>query len=163
MDVAEFDELYSAYARRLVGQMYAVCGNLAEAQDVVQEAFTRAWERRDQLSLVDSPEAWLRTVAYRLAVSRWRKAKNAAVAWTRRGDSDAVESISPDHVLLVTALRELPEAQRHTIVLHHLCDLPVEEVAALTGVPPGTVKARLSRGRAALAAVLSDAKESGRG
>lgn len=163
MDAAAFDELYAAHSRRLVGQMYAVCGNLAEAQDVVQEAFTRAWERRDQLSLVDSPEAWLRTVAYRLAVSRWRKTKNAAVAWMRRAESEAVESISPDHVVLVTALRELPEAQRHTIVLHHLCDLPVEEVAALTGVPLGTVKARLSRGRAALATVLSDAKESQRG
>ena len=101
--------------------MYAVCGNLAEAQDVVQEAFTRAWERRDQLAVLDSPEAWLRTVAYRLAISRWRKTKNAALAWTRRAESEAVESISPDHVLLVTALRGLPEAQRHTIVLHHLC------------------------------------------
>ena len=58
---------------------------------------------------------------------------------------------------------EPPESQRHAIVLHHLCDLPVEEVAALPGVPLGTVKARLSRGRAALAAALSDAKESHRG
>lgn len=156
MDSAAFDELYSAHARRLVGQMYAVCGDLSEAQDVVQEAFARAWERRDQLSTTQSPEAWLRTVAYRLAISRWRKTRNAATAWLRRADSDAVEAVSPDHVLLVTALRGLPEAQRHTIVLHHLCDLPVEEVAALTGAPVGTVKARLARGRAALAAALSD-------
>lgn len=160
MDAAAFDELYSAYSPRLVGQMYAVCGNLAEAQDVVQEAFTRAWERRDQLSMVEAPEAWLRTVAYRLAVSRWRKTKNAATAWMRRADSEAVDSISPDNVLLDTALRKLPEAQRNTIILYHLFDLPVEEVAAVTGVPLGTVKARLSRGRASLAAALSDAKES---
>lgn len=159
MDSAAFDTLYTAHARKLVGQMYAVCGNLAEAQDVVQETFTRAWERRDQLSLTDSPEAWLRTVAYRLAVSRWRKTKNAATAWLRRAEPEAFEAISPDHVVLVAALRELPEAQRHTIVLHHLCDLPVEEVASLTGVPVGTVKARLSRGRAALAAKLTERAE----
>ncbi|WP_219106249.1 RNA polymerase sigma factor [Austwickia sp. TVS 96-490-7B] len=159
MDDAAFDALYTAHSRRLVGQMYAVCGNLAEAQDVVQEAFARAWERREQLSTLDAPEAWLRTVAYRLAVSRWRKAKNAATAWLRRAESDSVDETSPDHVMLMAALRQLPEAQRHTIVLYHLCDLPVEEVAALTGVPVGTVKARLSRGRSALANVLSEQSE----
>lgn len=161
MDSAAFDDLYSAQSRRLVGQIYAVCGDLAEAQDVVQEAFARAWERREALSLSESPEAWLRTVAYRLAVSRWRKTKNAATAWMRRAESEAVQAVSTDHVLLVTALRGLPEAQRHTIVLYHLCDLPVEEVAALTGAPVGTVKARLSRGRAALAVALSEGFEEG--
>jgi RNA polymerase sigma-70 factor (ECF subfamily) len=54
------------------------------------------------------------------------------------------------------ALQKLPEAQRTAIVLHHLCDLPVDEVAAEVGAPVGTVKARLSRGRAALAELLGD-------
>ena len=57
---------------------------------------------------------------------------------------------------LVAALKQLPEAQRRALVLHHLADLPVHEVARETGVPEGTVKARLSRGRAALAALLTD-------
>ena len=57
---------------------------------------------------------------------------------------------------LVRALERLPEAQRHTLVLHHIADLPVHEVARELGVPEGTVKARLSRGRAALAALLTD-------
>ena len=61
-----------------------------------------------------------------------------------------------DHVALVAALRQLPEAQRRALVLHHVCDLPVHAVAAEIGVPEGTVKARLSRGRAALAALLTD-------
>ncbi|MEU6221846.1 sigma factor-like helix-turn-helix DNA-binding protein, partial [Streptomyces sp. NPDC047022] len=52
------------------------------------------------------------------------------------------------------ALRRLPEAQRTAIVLHHLCDLSVEQIATETGVALGTVKARLSRGRSALAAHL---------
>ena len=57
---------------------------------------------------------------------------------------------------VVAALKQLPEAQRRALVLHHLCDLPVQAVAHELGVPEGTVKARLSRGRAALAALLSD-------
>ena len=68
----------------------------------------------------------------------------------------AQPSSDPDHVALVHALRELPEAQRRAIVLHHMCDLPVVEVAAETGVPVGTVKARLSRGRTALMSLLGD-------
>jgi RNA polymerase sigma-70 factor (ECF subfamily) len=59
-------------------------------------------------------------------------------------------------VVLVEALRLIPEAQRRAVVLHHLCDLSVEQVAAETGCPVGTVKVHLSRGRAALARLLAD-------
>ena len=57
---------------------------------------------------------------------------------------------------LVAALRQLPEPQRQALVLHHIVDLPVHDVAREVGVPEGTIKARLSRGRAALAALLAD-------
>ena len=56
----------------------------------------------------------------------------------------------------MAALRQLPEAQRQALVLHHIADLPVHDVAREVGVPEGTIKARLSRGRAALAALLTD-------
>ena len=58
-----------------------------------------------------------------------------------------------------TRPRVLTEAQRRALVLHHVCDLPVRDVAAEIGVPVGTVKARLARGRAALAALLTDDAE----
>ena len=67
----------------------------------------------------------------------------------------------PERTTLVEALRTLPETQRTAVVLHHLCDLSVEQVASETGAPVGTVKARLSRGRAALARWLSEADELG--
>ena len=117
----------------------------------------RAWAHRRQLDRAQHPEAWVRTTAYRLAVSRWRR-----VSLSRRSPDRAVGTAtevppqSESHVALVAALRQLPEAQRQALVLHHIADLPVQAVAREVGVPEGTIKARLSRGRAALAALLSD-------
>jgi RNA polymerase sigma-70 factor (ECF subfamily) len=157
MEAEEFDDFYTASFTRLVGQVYAMIGDRDEAQECVQEAFVRAWSHRRQLEKAHAPEAWVRTTAYRLAVSRWRRTVRA------RRDPDRalqhrhhVADLSPDHVAVVNALAQIPEAQRRALVLHHLCDLPVAEVAAETGVPVGTVKARLSRGRAALQSLLGD-------
>lgn len=152
----EFDLFYTAAYPRLVGQLYVLTGDYAEAQDVVQEAFVRAWDRRSSVLTGDqAPEAWIRTVAHRLAMSRWRRARH----WWElvRGEPAArsAPEPNPDHVALVDALRHLPEAQRTAIVLHHLCDLSVGQIAAETGTAIGTVKARLSRGRTALAAHLA--------
>ncbi len=155
MDAAEFDQFYAASVRRLVGVLYAMTGDLLEAQDVVQEAFVRAWDHRTALNRADHPEAWVRTVAWRLAVSRWRHAKRGVAAWTRHGPPPDVPGPDIEHVALAAALRELPEPQRRAVVLFYLCDLSVEQVAQETGAPMGTVKARLSRGRAALARSLT--------
>jgi RNA polymerase sigma-70 factor, ECF subfamily len=155
-DEHEFDAFYAASVHRLIGQLYAMTGDLAEAQDVVQEAFARAWERRAELDLNGAPEAWVRTVAWRLAVSRWRRVRTALLFARRQGPPAAVPPPEPHHVLLVQALRQIPEAQRRAVVLHHLCDLTVEQVAAEADCPVGTVKAQLSRGRAALARLLTD-------
>jgi len=159
LDEAAFDALYAGSFRRLVAQIYAMCGNLAEAQDCVQEAFVRAWDRRRSLDADQSPEAWIRTVAYRLAVSRWRRAQRALRLQDRSQLRDAVAEPDPTHVELVRALQQLPSDQRRAIVLHHLCDIPVRDIADEIGVPVGTVKARLSRGRAALASLLAISEE----
>jgi RNA polymerase sigma-70 factor, ECF subfamily len=159
VDAEEFDELYAASFRRLVGQVYAMTGNRDDAQECVQEAFVRAWSHRRKLDRAHAPEAWVRTTAYRLAVSRWRRAVRARRDPDRAVSPEASASRpapGEDHVAVVAALKELPETQRVTLVLHHLCDLPVAAVAAELGVPEGTVKARLSRGRAALQSLLAD-------
>ena len=155
MDEQEFDDFYTASFRRLTGQVYAMIGNLDEAQECVQEAFVRAWAHRRKLEQADHPEAWVRTTAYRLAVSRWRR----VVKGRRPADralSAPVTTAPPSeaHVALVRALEQLPEAQRRAVVLHHLGDLSVAEIARIEGCPEGTVKGRLSRGRAALSALL---------
>ena len=156
MDERSFDELYENSFRRLVGQTYAMCGNLAEAQDCVQEAFIRAWDKRRSLDADRSPEAWVRTVAYRLAVSRWRKARLALRAPDRAYAAPTSREPDVSRVALARALQQLPPDQRRAIVLHHLCDLSVADIAVETNVAVGTVKARLSRGRTALAALLTD-------
>ncbi|MGA8245352.1 MAG: SigE family RNA polymerase sigma factor [Nocardioides sp.] len=157
MDERQFDEFYTASFRRLTNQIHAMIGDRDEATECVQEAFARAWAHRRGLERAEHPEAWVRTTAYRLAVSRWRY-----VVRGRRPRDRAVapptEAVAPSesHVALVAALKQIPVTQRQALVLHYLADLPVRQVAAEVGVPEGTIKARLSRGRAALAALLDD-------
>ncbi|MDF1487786.1 RNA polymerase sigma factor [Tessaracoccus caeni] len=155
MNEAQFDAFYTASFSRVVGQIYVMCGNLTEAQDCTQEAFIRAWDHRSQLTASGNPEAWVRTTAYRLAVSRWRKAKRAFRQPDRALETMTATEPSPDRVAVAEALKQLPKDQRRAIVLHHLCDLSVSEVATEVGSPTGTVKARLSRGRAKLAQLLN--------
>lgn len=156
--VEEFEEFYAQAVARLTGQLYVMTGDLQEAQDVVQEAFVKAWVRRGRLEREGQPEAWIRTVAWRLAVSRWRFRRRSADAWgLGSGRSpEHVEPPGPDHVALVAALRELPAQQRRTLTLHYLCDLTVEQIAGETGLSTSTVKTHLVRGRAALAHRLQD-------
>lgn len=154
MNETEFDAFYTASFRPLVGQVRAMCGSLTEAQDCVQEAFIRAWDHRASLDAGQNPEAWVRRTAYRLAVSRWRKARRAFRAPDRALEDKRVAEPSPDRVAIDRALAQLPPAQRHALVLFHLCDLTIAEVADEVGSPVGTVKARLARGRQALARLL---------
>ena len=161
MDEATFDSFYQTSFPRVVGQIYAMCGSVAEAQDCVQEAFVRAWDKRRTLDAEQSPEAWVRTVAYRLAVSRWRRARKAFAAPDRAHEPPPPAEPSVTRVALNQALQQLPADQRRAIVLHHLCDLSVVDVAHEVGAPVGTVKARLSRGRTALARLLDDSLTSG--
>jgi RNA polymerase sigma-70 factor, ECF subfamily len=157
MEADEFDHLYSASFRRVTGQVYAMIGDYDEATECVQEAFARAWAHRRKLDKTEYPEAWVRTTAYRLAVSRWRRRKVASRPTDRAvGSATQMPAVDESHVALVAALKKLPEAQRQALVLHHIADLPVHRVAAEVGVPEGTIKARLSRGRVALAALLAD-------
>jgi RNA polymerase sigma-70 factor, ECF subfamily len=149
-----FDDFYRTTSRRVVHHVYAMTGDLTEAQDCVQEAYARAWQRWSRVGSLDDPEAWVRTVARRVAVSRWRRTRTAARHLLVHGREQTAPAPSDDHRVLVDALRRISPAQRHAIVLHHLVGLSVEEVAAQTQTPTGTVKARLHRGRAALAAVI---------
>jgi RNA polymerase sigma-70 factor (ECF subfamily) len=159
----DFDAFYVATSRSLLPQLYGLTGDWAEAQDCLQEAYARAWQRWPSVRELDAPLAWVRVVAFRLARSRWRRAQHGLRLHRGNPTTESLAGPSPDAVALVAALRRLPEAQRQALILHHLGDLSVAEVARETGVPEGTVKARLSRGRAALAELLRDDLETSHG
>jgi RNA polymerase sigma-70 factor (ECF subfamily) len=152
-------EAYQAYYRRLVGLAFALTADLAEAEDVVQDAFARVVARPRQFLAASSPESWLRVVVLNVARTRYRRRwlfDHLVRAGRIAPSPGSVPGLSPDRVALLAALRRLSPPTREAVVLHHVADLPVGEVAAVLGVPVGTVKARLSRGRAALARLLNE-------
>jgi RNA polymerase sigma-70 factor, ECF subfamily len=154
---AVIHDLYASSYRRLVLQLYPLTGDLGEAQEVVQEAFVRLLAKPRRAAALDNPEAWLRTVAVNLARGRWRRRRVLQRLLPRIDAAPAeVPGATPDHVALMAALRTLPAGQREAIALYHLADLPVTEVAEILQVSEGTVKSRLSRGRAALAGLLDE-------
>ena len=150
-------DVYAASYRRLVGQLTGVTGDPVEAEDAVMEAFARAVNASRSFLAADNPEAWLRAVAVNVTRTRWRRSRffRDVSGQLVRAES-SYDALPDDRLALLAALRRLPAAQREAIALHHLADLPVHEVAETVGAPVGTVKARLARGRAALAVLLSD-------
>ena len=150
-------EQFERQRARLQAVAYRMLGSRSEAEDAVQEAFARALNHARTFRNTDNPEAWLRVVAMNVARSRWSRVKRWTGLMPRlAGTTSYDDDSTPDRIALLEALKRLPAAQREAIVLHHLADLQVREIAAQLGVPSGTVKARLSRGRAALAALLGE-------
>lgn len=150
-------EVYAAQYRRLVALVAALADSRADAEEAVQEAFVRALGLTGRRAVVDDPEAWLYRVAVNVLRSRWRRQGTGRRAAPRLVEAETVnggEDRTDARMVLLAALRRLPFQQREALALHYLADLPVEAVAARVGSPIGTVKARLSRGRDALARQL---------
>jgi RNA polymerase sigma-70 factor, ECF subfamily len=154
----EFAAFYAGSYRRLLGQLFAVTGDLAEAENVLQEAYARAFVRWSRVRGYDRPEAWVRRVALNLAAMADRSLRRRARALLRLGPPPVVPELSPELLDLRDALAALPLGQRQVIVLHHLVGLPVEEVARELRLATGTVKSRLARGREALAGILQSGR-----
>lgn len=153
-DTASFDDFYRATAHRVIHLVYAVTGDLTLAQDATQEAYAKAWGDWDRVSTHDDPLAWVRTVARRIAISEWRRVQARGRAVTRHGPPTPQPAPNDDRVAVVAALRQLSPVLRETVALHYLADRSIEQIAAELDVPPGTVKARLHRGRTQLADLL---------
>ena len=146
-------EVFEGSYRRLVVQLYAVTGDSAEAEDLVQDAFVRAAAAGRRFLKVENHEAWLRTAAINLHRNRWRKMRNFSKLRYRLEKPTDLSGLE-EHVVVIAALRALPAHQREVLALYYLADLPVAEVADTLGCAVGTVKSRLMRGREALAETL---------
>jgi len=153
----DFAAFYVVTRVRLLRQLTVMTGDPELAADVLQEAFARAWQRWRRVSSLENPEAWVRTVAWRVAVSQHRR-RVVALDRLRRffghWEPTQPEAVVEESMDLTTALFRLRPEHRRALVLYEMCGLSVSEVAQETGVPEGTVKSRLSRARQALAAGL---------
>jgi RNA polymerase sigma-70 factor, ECF subfamily len=155
-DEQEFEAFYEAAFPRLVGQLGLVTGDLAEAEDLVQEALARASARWSRLRAYDVPEAWVRRVALNLAASHARKLRRKLAVLTRIGPPPVVPPVSDDALAVAAALRTLSLAHRQVLVLHYLADLSIDQIAGELGIPSSTVRGRLARARRVLAAQFGE-------
>ncbi|WP_163572665.1 RNA polymerase sigma factor [Fodinicola feengrottensis] len=123
-DEAFVEQVYRASAPGLVGAAYALTGDRAEAEDVVQEAFIRALAQPGKVAAADSPGAWMRVVALNIARSRFRRRQthDRLVRQLPLADERLPEP-GPDRVMLVAAIGQLPYEQREAVTLYYLADL----------------------------------------
>ena len=149
-------ELYDATYPRLVLQLFAICGDQVDAEDAVQEAFVKALAAGAAFDRVENPEAWLRKVALNHQRNVWRHTGVAQRFLTRVPGPRQTAELDPEHVAVMAALAQLDLDHRTVLVLHHLADLGTAEIAHELGLPEGTVKSRLSRGRERLAPLLDE-------
>jgi RNA polymerase sigma-70 factor (ECF subfamily) len=149
---------------RLVAAVALVCGNRAVAEDAVEEALARAWERSERGERIESLKAWVFKVATNLVRSGFRRIMaerrarallEAAGGRHRAGGPGSTEP-SDDLVDLRRALATLPMRQREATVLRYYLDLDVREIAEALGVNEGTAKTTLFRARRALAEALGE-------
>lgn len=144
-DEAAFDAFFADAWGRLQSQAYVLTGSRETAQDLTQEAFLRAWKRWDKVAAYDSPEAWTRKVLHNLCIESWRKKRRKEQSVVV--DTPASVQVPDDHYELAQAMRSLPGMQTRALLLHDGLGLSMREVATELGVPEGTVKSWLSRGR----------------
>jgi len=154
-DAQAFDEFYRDTSLRMVRYAYALTGDLAEAQDVVQDAFTKAWRNWRTVAVHPAPEAWMRLTISRQSTDRWRRLGGLRSVLSRTGPPEPAPPPSEDTVLLTAALKRLPAHLRQAVALHYLFDLSVAQIAEETNSPVGTVTSWLHRGRTELATILT--------
>jgi RNA polymerase sigma factor (sigma-70 family) len=145
---------------RVVATVALVCGSVATAEDSVQEALARAWERLARGQAIDRLPAWITTVALNLARSQMRRWRSERRARDRLGplhdDLSNAPAASGDAHAVRQALLALPRRQREVTVLRYYLGLDVREIGTHLGIAEGTVKAMLFRARQSLATLLDD-------
>ncbi|XUL88782.1 sigma-70 family RNA polymerase sigma factor [Streptomyces galilaeus] len=153
MKELEFAEFYSSSRDVCLRAVLAGVGERQLAEDLVAEAFTRAWVAWPKVGRHPAPRAWVVRTAFNARVSWWRRRRReVALALDDAGHDLAAPAVAEaglDPALLVL-LRQLPRRQREVIAFRVFLDLDTEETAKALGIAPGTVTAHLSRAVATL-------------
>jgi RNA polymerase sigma-70 factor, ECF subfamily len=155
----DFEAFYAANYGRVAALVAALLGNRSEADDIAQEAFTRALARWPRLAGYELPEAWVRQVAIRLAIDSSRRLRRALRTMPLLRAAARPAEPEPGDALPFTALgralSRVPLREREVLVLYYVADMTVQQIAHARGIPSGTVKARLAAGRRRLEAGLA--------
>ncbi|HWI43062.1 MAG TPA: SigE family RNA polymerase sigma factor [Nocardioides sp.] len=155
--VPDFDSWVQARGPSLLRLAYVLTANGSEAEDIVQDALSRALPRWDRIARADDVDAYVRRMVVNAHTSWWRRFRRrespAAEVRPRETVTGPGDTGGPEHDerrRLWSACQALPEAQRTAVVLRFYEQLDYDEIAALTGVREGTVRSRVSRGIAEL-------------
>lgn len=153
--VEDFEGWYLQRRPRLIGTLVALCANADLAADAADEACSKALERWDRVSAMDSPDAWVTRVAIN-EMKRQLRRRNLEVRLLRRRPLvDATQPPTP-HSEIWDAVGELPARQRLAVVLRYVGDFDEADISTVMGVARGTVAATLFTARARLADTLAD-------
>lgn len=159
---AEFVAFVRASQHRLLRAAYLVCGDHHTAQDLLQEAYVKTGSRWEQVR-DGAPEAYIRRILYRDAVSRWRKVGRERPVDMGAPDSRFARMPSSDDptswvdgAQVRGALEQLPPRQRAVLVLRYYEDLSEEQIGEVLGIRPGTVKSQASRALTQLRRLLPE-------
>lgn len=158
------DDAYRLLVERASDTVMAMCRRLMndpdEAADVAQEAFVRAYRALPTWRGEGAFAGWVRRIAMRIAFARLRARRTLPFPDLDRDDpGPAADAASGPEALvlgresrteLVRLIANLPDAYRQVVALRFSDELSIEEIAAATGVPTGTVKSRLHRAIAQL-------------
>lgn len=145
-----FEVFFASEHARLFGALCLVTGDRSEAEEIMQDAFLRLWERWDHVAEVDDPSAYLFRTAMNVFRNRYRRAalalrKTISIASTE----DALATVE-DRDVVVRALRDLTPDQRAAVVLTGYVGLTSEEAGKVLGMRASTVRTLATRARAAI-------------
>jgi RNA polymerase sigma-70 factor (sigma-E family) len=150
----DFTEFYRQSREECLRAVLASVGDLGTAQDLVDEAFARAWASWRTVAKHPTPAAWVVRTALNANISRWRRHRREVSVPDSGSIADlpAVPPASsgPVDPRIMAALMRLPARQREVVALRLFLDLDTQRTAQVLGIAPGTVKEHLGRALASL-------------
>jgi RNA polymerase sigma-70 factor (ECF subfamily) len=161
-DSTAFGELVRRHQSLVRGMLNRMCRNHALADDLAQDTFIRAFEKISSFQGTGTFKSWLCSIAYTefLKSARKRKSTEKAMERFKGGMEDTEAPRDMGSVVdLDRALATLKEEERIAIVLCYSCGMSHSEASEATGMPLGTVKSHVNRGRAKMQAFFNEAEE----
>jgi len=148
----DLEAIYRTHSRRLYLLALRMTGDVAAAEDVLQEAFVQAWMHRDTFRSASTLTTWVHRIAVRCALRYLRDVSRHDRRFARIDGTDAltvaVRSVVPEtDIDLERAIAKLPPRARLAFLLHQVEAYSLQEVAVQMGTALGTVKAQLHRAR----------------